>query len=174
VGITKSDPFCEVGVGSERCTHLRWLQYKGNATHLLFRSQPFATKLANTLSACVLDIGEVSAFTSRSAAREEMEYELFGASMICSTWSGVIGTPKYTKSHGWQSTYQCSEVGYLERRIVARDTSNFVIPTIDLGLCAMFINGITCGFRGTSYQSVHILSSHFIAYSGEFQVEGIE
>lgn len=54
-------------------------------THLLFRSQPFATKLANTLSACVLVIGDVSAFTSRSAAREEMEYEWFGAIMICST-----------------------------------------------------------------------------------------
>ncbi len=55
--------------------------------NLLFSSQPFVTKLANTLSACVLVIGDVSAFTSRSAAREEIEYELFGASMICSTWS---------------------------------------------------------------------------------------
>jgi hypothetical protein len=55
--------------------------------NLLFSSQSFVTKLANTLSACVLVIGDVSAFTSRSAAREEMEYELFGASMICSTWS---------------------------------------------------------------------------------------
>lgn len=53
---------------------------------MLFRSQPFATKLANTLSACVLVIGDVSEFTSRKAARDEMEYELFGASMICSTW----------------------------------------------------------------------------------------
>ena len=26
----------------------------------------------------------------------------------------------------------------------------------------------------SSYQSVHLLSRHFIAYSGEFQVEGIE
>ena len=52
---------------------------------MLFSSQPFATKLANTLSACVLVIGDVSVFTSRRAAREEMEYELFGARMICST-----------------------------------------------------------------------------------------
>jgi hypothetical protein len=52
---------------------------------LLFSSQPFATKLANTLSACVLVIGDVSVFTSRSAAKEEIEYELFGARMICST-----------------------------------------------------------------------------------------
>jgi len=52
---------------------------------LLFNSQPFATKLAKTLSACVLVIGDVSEFTSRRAAMEEMEYELFGASMICST-----------------------------------------------------------------------------------------
>jgi hypothetical protein len=34
----------------------------------------------------------------------------------------------------------------------------------------------TCGFRGreTANQGVHILSSHFVAYSGEFQVERIE
>ena len=54
---------------------------------MLFSSQPFVTKLANTLSAWVLLIGDVSEFTSCSAAREEMEYELFGASIICSTWS---------------------------------------------------------------------------------------
>jgi hypothetical protein len=52
---------------------------------LLFSNQPFATKLANTLSACVLVIGDVSVFTSRRAAREEIEYEPFGARMICST-----------------------------------------------------------------------------------------
>lgn len=28
--------------------------------------------------------------------------------------------------------------------------------------------------RETPYQSVHLLSRHFIAYSGEFEVEGIE
>lgn len=60
---------------------------KGDRRNLLFSSQPFVTKLANTVSACVLLIGDVSVFTSRSAAREEMEYELFCASMICSTWS---------------------------------------------------------------------------------------
>jgi hypothetical protein len=62
------------------------VRYKKGLRNLLFSSQPFVTKLANTLSACVLVIGDVSAFTSRSAAREEMEYEPFGASMICSTW----------------------------------------------------------------------------------------
>jgi hypothetical protein len=59
--------------------------YTKGSTHLLFSSQPFATKLANTLSACVLVIGDISVLTSRKAAREEMEYELFGARMICST-----------------------------------------------------------------------------------------
>ena len=72
-------------------------------THLLFSSQPFATKLANTLSACVLVIGDVSVFTSRSAAREEMEYELFEASMICSTWSREVWhSDTGTKGHRWQ------------------------------------------------------------------------
>lgn len=31
-----------------------------------------------------------------------------------------------------KDTYQCSEVGYLERRIVAGDTGNLIFPTIDL------------------------------------------
>ena len=31
-----------------------------------------------------------------------------------------------------KGTYQCSEVGYLERRIVAGDTGNVIFPTIDL------------------------------------------
>ena len=64
---------------------IRFVGYANESTHLLFNSQPFATKLANTLSACVLVIGDVSEFTSRRAAMEEMVYELFGASMICST-----------------------------------------------------------------------------------------
>jgi len=113
---------------------------------LLFNSQPFVTKLANTLSACVLLIGDVSAFTSRSAAREEMEYELFGASMICSTWgSGRVIKQLYyntvrEKSRALSCTHQCSEVRYLEGRIVARDTSNFIISTIDLESDSTFYN----------------------------------
>ena len=72
---------------------IRGERQKGLVRNLLFSSQPFVTKLANTLSACVLVIGDVSAFTSRSAAREEMEYELFGASIICSTcYEGVNRT----------------------------------------------------------------------------------
>lgn len=89
MGIGRNDPFCEVGrkkeeglVGLKGYTPIAITK---GGTHLLFRSQPFATKLANTLSACVLVIGDVSVFTSRSAAREEMEYEWFGAIMICST-----------------------------------------------------------------------------------------
>ena len=110
---------------------------------MLFSSQPFVTKLANTLSAWVLLIGDVSEFTSCSAAREEMEYELFGASMICSTWSERLNDFIIRRvSRGWHVTYQCSEVGYLEGRIVARDTSNFIVPTIDLESCSTFT---TCG-----------------------------
>jgi len=75
-------------------------------------------------------------------------------------------------------THQCSEVGYLEGRVVARDTSNFIVPTIDLESCSTFFNMRMVGELGeretSPYQSVHILSRHFIAYSGEFQVEGIE
>lgn len=90
VATGKNDPFCE---GKEEGSVL--VEFKGvrircvmeGRRNLLFSSQPFVTKLANTVSACVLLIGDVSEFTSRSAAREEMEYELFGASMICSTWS---------------------------------------------------------------------------------------
>ena len=37
-----------------------------------------------------------------------------------------------------QDTYQCSEVGYLEGRIVARDSRDLVVPTIDLGSCSAF------------------------------------
>jgi hypothetical protein len=100
---------------------------------LLFTSQPFATKLAKTLSACVLVIGDVSEFTSRKAAREEMEYELLGASMICSTSKQGVGTLTLPwKLCRWAKAYQCSEVGYLEWRIVASDAGNFVVPAIDL------------------------------------------
>lgn len=70
------------GVGLKGCTSIAIRK----GTHLLFRSQSFATKLANTLSACVLVIGDVNAFTSRSAAKEETENDLFGAIIICSTW----------------------------------------------------------------------------------------
>src|ERR1700679_2749099 len=91
VGTGKNDPFCEVKEGSVSVPKRYAIRAICGDTkglrNLLFSSQSFVTKLANTLSACVLVIGDVSAFTSRSAAREEMEYELFGASMICSTWS---------------------------------------------------------------------------------------
>jgi hypothetical protein len=80
VGIARNDPFY---IKKEAASMGRIA--KGDIAYLLFSNQPFATKLANTLSAWVLVIGDVSAFTSRRAAREEMEYELFGASMICST-----------------------------------------------------------------------------------------
>jgi hypothetical protein len=111
--------------------------------NLLFSSQPFATKLANTLSACVLVIGDVSVFTSRSAAREEMEYELFGASIICSTWSERSAILKYCSRKVSYSTYQCSKVGYLEGCIVTRDTRNFVVSTINLKSCFTFTR---CGW----------------------------
>jgi hypothetical protein len=87
VGTVKTDPFCE----DRLLVGFKGVRIRGDTKgrrNLLFSSQPFVTKLANTLSACVLLIGDVSAFTSRSAAREEMEYELFGASIICSTWGG--------------------------------------------------------------------------------------
>lgn len=66
-----------------------------------------------------------------------MEYELFGASMICSTWSErLTATLQYCTREevagGVCCTYQGSEVRYLEGRIVARNTSNFIVPTIDL------------------------------------------
>lgn len=106
-----------------------------DVAYLLFNSQPFATKLANTLSAWVLVIGDVSAFTSRRAAREEMEYELFGASMICSTCTETSPRRQFStdERHRCGRTYQCPEVGYLEWRIVTRDTSNLIIFAIDLG-----------------------------------------
>ena len=71
---------------SESKSEIRFVGLRqSESTHLLFNSQPFATKLAKTFSAWVLVIGDVREFTSRRAAREEMEYEPFGASMICST-----------------------------------------------------------------------------------------
>jgi hypothetical protein len=90
VGTGKTDPFCEGKEEGSVSVEFKGARIRSDTKgrrNLLLSSQPFVTKLANTLSACVLLIGDVSAFTSRSAAREEMEYELFGASMICSTWS---------------------------------------------------------------------------------------
>ena len=58
MGIARNDPFY---IKKEAASMERFA--KGDATYLLFSSQPFATKLANTLSAWVLVIGDVSAFT---------------------------------------------------------------------------------------------------------------
>ena len=88
MGIARSDPFYNNNNNKKEAASMGERFEKGDVAYLLFNSQPFATKLANTLSAWVLVIGDVSAFTSRRAAREEMEYELFGASMICSTYIG--------------------------------------------------------------------------------------
>ena len=60
-------------------------------THLLFWSHPFAMKLAKTTSACVLvilDLGLME-LTSRNAAKEEIENDCLGASMICSTLASL-------------------------------------------------------------------------------------
>jgi fatty acid-binding protein DegV len=73
--------------------------------------------------------------------------------------------------------YQCPEVGYLEGRIVARDTRNFVVPPIDLESRSAFNQNQKYNARMVgepSYQGVRVLSCHFVAYSGKLQVEGIE
>ena len=56
-------------------------------TYLLLRSQPLATKLASTTSACDFVIEDaLRKFTSRSASIDEIENASFGESMICSSY----------------------------------------------------------------------------------------
>lgn len=60
-----------------------------NLTHLLFSSHPFATKLPNTTSACVLVMLVFKLLTSRRAAKDETQKDSLGESMTCSIYQRV-------------------------------------------------------------------------------------
>ena len=72
-------------------------------------------------------------------------------------------------------TYQRSEVGYLEWRVVARDTGNFIVPTIDLEVgCIVCVEWVTRRKGPLIYQCIQLLSRNFVARPGEFEVQGIK
>lgn len=99
-------------------------------THELFSSHPLATKLPNTTSACVLDMFDLSVFTSRRAANEEIEYDSLRASMICST---CLTFHELCAIFIEGETYNGFEIGNFLSRVIGSHLGDVISLFIGLG-----------------------------------------